>query len=120
VGNAVTYVEWPSKQRDFARWRFARRGLDINLADDLNNGMKDYDAIISTDVIEHIHPDEYDKVAQSFARVLKPDGEVKALARWTAIGEDCPMHFNEPDKWEAAMKRAGFRGGPVSWRKISE
>jgi len=120
VGNAVTFVEWPSKQRDFARWRFARRGLDINLADDLNNGMKDYDAIISTDVIEHIHPDEYDKVAQNFARVLKPDGEVKALARWTAIGEDCPMHFNEPDKWEAAMKRAGFRGGPVSWRKISQ
>ena len=118
MANVVTMVELPGKHRDFAQWRFERRGLDIPIKGSLD-GLRDFDTLISTDVIEHIHPDAYPELAKKMAGALKPDGTVRIRARWTPDLQDTwPMHFDAKPAWEAAMKEAGFVGGPVEWRKI--
>jgi len=119
MGNIVTMVELPGAHRDFAAWRFARRALDIPIKDSLD-GLRDFDTLISTDVIEHIHPDAYPELAKKIASALKPDGVARIRARWTPEGRHLwPMHFDAPAAWEAAMVDAGFVGGPIEYRKKS-
>jgi len=117
MGNLVTMVELPGEHRDFAKWRFERRQLDIPVKDSLDD-LRDFDCLISTDVIEHIHPDAYPQLAKKIAGVLKPDGVARIRARWTpGAEENWPMHFVAEKEWEAAMREAGFIGGPIEWRK---
>lgn len=114
-GCDVTYVDLPSPQRNFAEWRFARHGFPVAVAASLD-GLHDLDAIVSSDVIEHLHPDALPQVAQQMAAALKSGGEARTINKFSK-SDTWPMHYDSEAAWKEAMNAAGFKGGPVLWVK---
>lgn len=117
AGREVIYVDLPSPQRDFAEFRFRRHGANIKVADNLN-ALSELDAITAIDTIEHIHPEEIDKLAQQMYDVLVEGGCVITVSDFNRNDGRHPMHFPEnKSKFERSMKAAGFTGGPIKWIK---
>lgn len=115
LGCKIAYIDLPSPQREFAEWRFKRHGLPISVHESLTE-LHDLEAIVSTDTIEHLHPDTLPTIAQQMWDALKPVGEVRTISKF---GKDdtWPMHYDSGDLFEKAMRDVGFSGGPVIWKK---
>ena len=95
-GAQMTFVELPSAHRTFAEWRFKKRGLDIPVFSSLEEVPGDQDAVVATDVIEHIHPNGLADVMREVARVLKPGGLFVPVNDFIHAA-DLPQHFDTKD-----------------------
>jgi len=111
----VAYIDLPSPQRSFAEWRFQEHELPISVHESLNE-LKDLDAIVSTDTIEHLHPDTLPAVAQQMWDALKPNGQVRTINKF-GKNDTWPMHYDSEELFDKAMRDTGFTGGPVIWMK---
>lgn len=74
AGISMTLADISTVLLDFARWRFARRGLPIQGLDLKRATLPDtsFDMILAMDVFEHLA--EPERVAEQLWRALRPDG----------------------------------------------
>ena len=134
-GNQVDYYDVPGVLRDFAAWRFKRlepywdlqtkegdppyRPIQMidqwEMADDEGHG---YDRIVAIDVLEHLHPDEFDFLCDGLLMGLKPGGVIVAHNNWEKKDAPYPSHFDHADKWDAFVTRHGLvQEDDYIWRK---
>ncbi len=114
MGRRVVYIDLHSLHRDFAEFRFKRRNADIEARDRLDR--LEVDAIISSDTIEHIHPDELPGVVRNMAKVLREGGLVLTINDFETK-DDRPMHYATAEQFAKYMNEEGFEGGPLRWVK---
>lgn len=114
-GCEVAYIDLPSPQRTFAEWRFAKHDYLISVHDSLDS-VGEADSIVSTDTIEHIHPDVLPDIAEKMFKALRSGGQAYTINKFSDSGSE-PQHFTDADKFKNAMHEAGFEGGPMIWTK---
>ena len=115
LGCEAGYIDLPSPQRSFAEWRFKRHELPIGAYTSLTE-LHALDAIVSTDTVEHLHPDILPEIARQMWDALIPGGEVRTINKF-GKSDIWPMHYESETLFTKAMAQAGFFGGPVIWRK---
>lgn len=118
-GNRVDYFDLPGALREFAAWRFERLKVQRPaILDAIPNEVARYDRITATDVIEHFHPDEFDKNVDCLANLLKPGGVLFAHNYFDQANGSFPMHFDHSARWDAFVERHGLiRQNEFEWRK---
>lgn len=93
-GARLHYADLPGKTFDYARWRFEKRGLDVetfSAEGDNPLGNRLYDVIICMDVLEHVVDPE--SVVRTLVDHLNPGG-LLVLTVTFFQGEDGPYHLN--------------------------
>ncbi len=113
-GFRVAHLDLPGPLLEFARYRFARRGLEAQvLAADQTYPLREhYAAIICTHVLEHL-PDPEDKL-RHMARHLEPGGKLLLAVPFEpnpTAGEHPGMHLNRlgPSRYQELLEELGFR-----------
>lgn len=116
--NDVTYVDPGRHVAGFAAWRFAHRGLEIPMFSRLDqvSGDGSFDAIVATDVLEHIHPQAIGEVAAEFARLLKPNGQLIHVSDFHQ-DEGIEQHYETEALWTEHLQAAFDKESEVRWRK---
>lgn len=131
-GNRIDYYDVPGVLRDFAAWRFqrlepyfdslvAKNGDDtpyrpIQLIERWEEGV--YDRVIAIDVLEHIHPEEIERMLAGIAFALKPGGLLFAHNNWSQQEGAYPFHFDHSDAWAKFLDAHGFQAlDAFTWRK---
>ena len=66
-----------------------------------------YDAIVSTDVFEHMTAEELQRTLKDMARVIKPNGNLMYHANF-GQQELYPMHYDHSEMWDTWLIQAGF------------
>jgi hypothetical protein len=106
--NPVDAYELPGQLREFCRARF---GNLVDFPDGPSvcaaNLRPTYDLIVLVDVIEHIHPDEFDETMDCLADRLADNGEFFIHA---SFGEQdiYPMHYDHSARFAAWLERHGL------------
>lgn len=108
LGNEVHYVDLPSPQRTYAEWRFERHGLQIAVHDSLED-LRDLDAFLSVDVMEHLHPDTYADLARQMRQALKPPGQVVLVTRFETDSK-YPMHYDTEELFYEVLRGRNGNG----------
>src|SRR3990172_9002748 len=102
-GNRVDYYDLPGVLLDFARWRFSRLDGEIPAGgggEIVNEwGSVAYDRVVAIDVIEHFHPDEFERLTDSLARALRPGGVLFAHNHFDKRDGIFPFHYEHADEW---------------------
>jgi len=121
--NQVDVFELPGALKEFCRGRFQEAQnvciLDgASLMEALNTrGPAWYDLAVAIDVLEHIHPDEFDRAMDALAASLHPGG---VLYAHNNFGEQdkYPMHFDNQVLFDAWLVRHNFsKESEMTWRK---
>ena len=91
----LCYADIPGKTFDYAKWRFNKRALDIQLIDatkeDFLGNLK-FDVVFAFDVIEHlVDPEES---VEYIVKHLNPDGFLVALASFCDNDGEAAWHLN--------------------------
>lgn len=97
--NEVDVFELPGVLRDFG---IQRLGEMVNWlpGDKLQDApLGKYDLIVALDVLEHIHPDEFQGVMDTITKAMNPGGALYAHNNWTD-GHLYPMHFDNSAAYE--------------------
>lgn len=123
-GNQVHYYDVPGVLRDFAVWRFARlngRVPSIEIVERWEMADADgavYDRVIAVDVLEHIHPDEFDRICDGLALALRSGGVLFAHNNWSQMDGSYPQHFDHAACWAAFLERHSLRQvNELEWTK---
>jgi len=123
-GNRVDYYDVPGVLSDFAKWRFARlNGFSQNIrmverGEVINGNGAGYDRVVAIDVIEHLHPDEFDPVVDGLATGLRPGGVLFAHNNWSDQNGMYPFHFDHTARWAAFVARHGLvQVDDFTWKK---
>lgn len=120
-GVNVTYADVTSRNMEFAKWVFKRRGLNIrviDLAKDCNQ-LEKYDTIICIDVIEHTpHPEV---VLKRTADHLRNGGQL-IITNLSCCGptEQRPMHFKMDFDAEKLLNSLGLFKADRDWLWIKK
>jgi len=126
-GNRIHYYDVPGVLRDFAAWRFERlhpywdshspskngdlsyRPIELierwEIADGNGAG---YDRVVAIDVLEHLHPDEFESVVDGLVSAIKPGGILFAHNNWEKKDNPYPSHFDHAALWEKLVARHGL------------
>lgn len=114
--NVVDYYDLPGELLEFARWRFDRLPPQTNLTpvniverwSIYNANVPDtgYDLVIAIDVLEHLHPDEFDRICTGLALALRPGGNLFVHNNFSKQEGSYPQHFDHSQAFEAFTKRA--------------
>jgi hypothetical protein len=117
--NQVEAFELPGILKDFCKDRFdgTVRFLEGNTL--MEAGLGEYDLVVAIDVIEHIHPDEFDATMEAIAKAIVPQGALFAHANFTQVDPDLyPMHFDHGKRFDAWLKKNRMeRIGEMTWLK---
>lgn len=122
-GNEVHYHDLPGNLRDFAEWRFNRLNgyrQNIVMFGAVYPGFAEnlYDRVVAVDVLEHVHPEEFEGLCEALVMALKPGGMLFAHNTWDKHGGMYPFHFDHSGKWEEFVKRSGLKpAGEFAWKK---
>jgi protein-L-isoaspartate O-methyltransferase len=97
LGKRVTYVDLESPVSRFARWRFARHGLGVDVRivppDDFRLPGT-YDVVYSDAVLEHLPAEQQLRYAAKLAALVDERGLLILLVDPTGHQEDVPMHHD--------------------------
>jgi SAM-dependent methyltransferase len=95
MGKEVTYLDIPGRISDFARWRFARYEIPVQVQivepghlDEL----VEQDIIFSDAVLEHLAPAEQERVLKILAKQLAPGGTLVLLVDLSGESKHNPTH----------------------------
>jgi 2-polyprenyl-3-methyl-5-hydroxy-6-metoxy-1,4-benzoquinol methylase len=103
--NQVEAFELSTTLRDFCRMRFGDRITWIEGESIISSRLnRSYDLIVMIDVVEHIHPDEFDNTMDTLAHWLAPGGEFYIHANF-GQQELYPMHYDHTERFAAWLKR---------------
>jgi len=123
-GNRVDYYDVPGVLSEFAKWRFARLGRFsqnirmVERGEAINSNGTGYDRVVAIDVIEHLHPDEFDSVVDGLATGLRPGGVLFAHNNWSDQNGMYPFHFDHTARWAAFVARHGLvQVDDFTWKK---
>jgi len=116
-GNAVDYYDVPGVLLDFAAWRFARLpGNAPRIVARWEIGK--YDWVTAIDVLEHLHPDEFEQTCNGLAWALKPGGRLFAHNNWSQENGMFPFHFDHAAAWAEFLERHKFEQlDDLTWQK---
>jgi glycosyltransferase involved in cell wall biosynthesis/2-polyprenyl-3-methyl-5-hydroxy-6-metoxy-1,4-benzoquinol methylase len=110
-GFSVSYYDLPSKTAEYARHRFSRRSLDIPVNHSWDSIPENFDAIYSTEVLEHI-PEPL-KHLEFLASRLREGGLLIVTHSFALVGDEFPSHLpaNAPlaEGFIARVEALGFR-----------
>lgn len=75
-GFDVTYSDVKGKNMEFAKWRFMKKGLNIEVIDIIRDQglLEQYDTILCIDVIEHVPTPK--NTLKTISQHLKPEGKL--------------------------------------------
>lgn len=105
----VTYVDLPSPHREFAQWRFQEHEAAIGIADRLEVlPTEAFDAIVSVDTLEHLHPERLPAVVKEISRVLTSKGVLLEISDFHQ-SQDLPQHYETGGLLANLLTGAGFR-----------
>jgi SAM-dependent methyltransferase len=107
--NEVEAFELPGVLRDFCQARFGGR-VDFDFGETICMSAlrMDYQLIVMIDVVEHIHPDEFDETMEVLARRLEPGGRFYIHTNF-AQQNAYPMHYDHSARFAAWLKRHGLK-----------
>lgn len=94
-GIRLNYADIPGKTFDYAKWRFERRCLDVNMIDASRDGFlgsNKYDVIIMLDVVEHLV--EPEKTVKYLIEHLSPNGYLIMFASFYNNNGEAGWHLN--------------------------
>lgn len=106
AGNQITYCDISEQLSTYARQRFAERGFDIPIIDNLR-GQRDFDIVVANDFFEHIHKDALPKLLQQIAGCLKEQGFVYHRSNFKQQ-DIFPMHFDHSEYFNKMASNAGL------------
>lgn len=116
--NFVDVFELPGALREFCSKRLGKRVMFLEgntLAEALSETLS-YDLVVAIDVIEHIHPDEFDLTMDALAGVIRPGGALYAHNNFKEHGH--AEHYDNAQLFEAWVARHGLlEEGEYLWRK---
>jgi hypothetical protein len=97
LGYSVTYADLPGKLFDFAKWRFAKRKINIPMINLMKQKIKpEFDCIVSTEVVEHVvDPIGLIKIFQS---ILKKNGTL-VVSESCEYTKDFSSHLENNKKY---------------------
>ena len=111
--NRVDVYELPGVLRRFVDWRFGRR-VDL-LADWPSMGQ--YDVVVAIDVLEHVHPNEIERLLRGIDGVLSPGGALVLHTTWG--GADMPQHYDNRDVVSRWLDEGYEKEGESLWLRSS-
>ena len=116
-GNAVDYYDVPGVLLDFAAWRFTRQKINApRIVERWDIG--EYDWVTAIDVLEHLHPDEFNLLCNGLAWALKPGGRLFAHNNWKQEDGMYPFHFDHSKAWAEFLERHKFlQLDDLTWQK---
>lgn len=97
LGKQVSYLELPGVVFDFARWRFRKLGLGIEMIEARPEAIAIpglYDIIYSDAVIEHLPPAMQVEAIEAIASAINEGGMLALLIDLSGQTERDPMHFH--------------------------
>jgi 2-polyprenyl-3-methyl-5-hydroxy-6-metoxy-1,4-benzoquinol methylase len=108
-GFQVTYLDIPGRVRDFAAWRFAKHGLDIEMLTSNPDRLeleRSYDVIFTDAVFEHLIDPE--QVLDELLAHLNPGGTFVFIVDLSGPTENDPEHRHvDIDRLHGMIERAG-------------
>jgi 2-polyprenyl-3-methyl-5-hydroxy-6-metoxy-1,4-benzoquinol methylase len=116
--NSVWAFDVPGVLRDFCTWRPDRQWMvmpEATLSDALAG--EPYDLIVALDVIEHLHPDEFESTLDTLLRATRPGGRWYVHVSFSEF-EKYPMHFEHGERWQRWLTRRGLtasQSGNALW-----
>jgi glycosyltransferase involved in cell wall biosynthesis/2-polyprenyl-3-methyl-5-hydroxy-6-metoxy-1,4-benzoquinol methylase len=94
-GAKLCYADIPGKTSEYAKWRFNRRHVDIEMIDaskeDFLEGRM-YDVVITLDVVEHLVDPE--AVVRYLVNHIKPDGYLAVVTSFVDNNGEAGWHLN--------------------------
>jgi cyclopropane fatty-acyl-phospholipid synthase-like methyltransferase len=63
-----------------------------------------YDLIVALDVIEHLHPDEFEHTLDTLLRATAPGGRWYVHLNFGDF-DTYPMHFDHRERWQSWLAR---------------
>jgi glycosyltransferase involved in cell wall biosynthesis/2-polyprenyl-3-methyl-5-hydroxy-6-metoxy-1,4-benzoquinol methylase len=94
-GAELSYADIPGKTFDYAKWRFRRRQIDVDMIDASKEdflGDKMYDVVITLDVIEHLVSPE--TTVEYLTKHIKPGGYLAAFTSFVDNNGEAGWHLN--------------------------
>lgn len=117
--NRVDYFDL-GEMAKFAAWRFKRFYSDELSAPrvELRWANKQYRWVVALDVLEHLHPAEFETTFYQLLKAVAPGGRLFAHCEWKKHGENYPQHFDNSAAFAALLHAHGFtKEGEHTWRK---
>ncbi|MBI5057050.1 MAG: glycosyltransferase [Nitrospirae bacterium] len=94
-GTKLSYADIPGKTFDYAKWRFNRRHIDIDMIDASKEDFLDgrmFDVVITLDVVEHLVDPE--AAVRYLTRHIKPDGYLAVVTSFVDNHGEAGWHLN--------------------------
>jgi starch synthase len=94
-GVKLSYADIPGKTFEYARWRFNRRHIDIDMLDAGKGDFLDdrmYDVVITLDVVEHLVDPE--STVRYLVNHIKPDGYLAVVTSFVDNNGEAGWHLN--------------------------
>lgn len=115
-GRTPIYVDQPGKVRDFAEFRFKRRGMKLPIYDSLADIPDDMpvETVVFVDTLSFVPMTEVKRLIQEASDRLPDNGSIVSIYD---THDEWPMTLNKPDDVWQAIVDAGFVGGPFRWFK---
>lgn len=111
--NKVDIFEFPGILRDFCKKRLGNSIKFFNKEYDLydtwmiKSPKTEYDLIVAIDVIEHIHPDEFEKTMKAISMMIVPGGQLYCHNNFKQQ-DIYPMHYNHEENFNAWLLENKF------------
>ena len=116
--NSVDVFDLPGVLRRFCEWRSSRlngQGWQMLSGDTLGQALGGadgrYNLIVMLDVVEHIHPDDFDATMDAAYRALAPTGAFYLHNNFKQQ-DIYPMHFDHSKLFASWMERNGLVSRP--------
>jgi len=112
-GKRVHYLDIDGPVSAFARWRFAKYGLDIAYLRAETGRIHvpgRYDAVYTDAVLEHMPPPQQEEAAEAIGGAVAPGGALAFLVDASGPSEKYPMHHHvDLGALHRRLARAGLR-----------
>ncbi len=108
-GLRCDYLDVPGKTFDFAKWRFKRRNLEIQLYSDAGAlPLSRYDGVVAYDVLEHLF--NIEEVIEKINQTLKSGGYFISRSTFNEEGLHLPKNkkFQDITIFNALMEKNNF------------
>jgi hypothetical protein len=118
--NQVDVFELEGVLKEFLQFRLGEQihVLDGDRLSTAIRGNPNYDLAVAVDVIEHIHPEEWEDAMGTLARAIRAGGILYAHNNFEQEG--FPQHYDHADRFEGWCERYGFKQeSNYVWRKSS-
>lgn len=107
--NVVSVFEFPGILYDFCKARLGESVTYLHNEWPIYNILtaEKFNLVVAIDVIEHIHPDEFDRTMEAIAAAIPVGGQLYCHNNF-GQQELYPMHFNHQDKFNAWLQENNF------------